>query len=603
MIRRWRRVLALAAALGVTALPWLLDYFGAAPASTLLQTARFGETVDDEAAREQALPHRWHTDCKDCRTVWYRFEITQPELPRDTQALLLPAVGQNAAAYLNGRLLGAGGRFSDPAARLGQRPLLLSAPVSLWQPGHNRLYVLVKSERPRFGFMPAPALAAEATLQPLARWRSLLAVTLPQVLAAAAAMLGLVLGVIWYYRRRETDYAWLAATALAWALHGFSALVLEPPWPMPWWDAWLLATLALVAASLLALARRLATEAPARLAPARHVALVVVMVLAAAATAWEPEGRGLEVARAMTLMACAVAGLQWARAGWRRDDARRFVPGFMLVVVAVAEAAAVLASAPLRPALALPLAMAVMLGMAGWLLLLRFVETLNAVELLNVDLESLVQARTAELQTQFERVRELERHQLIAAERERLMRDMHDGVGGHLVSMLAMLEADHRRPSELATVVRNALDDMRLMIDSLEPVDDDLNAVLAMFHDRLTPRLRAAGVALHWDVQLLPVVPGLTPARVLHVLRILQEAVTNALRHGHARTLWIGAAVAAGGVHIEVRDDGSGFDPQGVASGRGLKNMRRRADEVGATLGVHSSPGRGATVRVVMSLA
>ena len=115
------------------------------------------------------------------------------------------------------------------------------------------------------------------------------------------------------------------------------------------------------------------------------------------------------------------------------------------------------------------------------------------------------------------------------------MRDMHDGVGGHLVSLLAMIEADRRRPAELGTVVREALDDMRLMIDSFEPVDDDLNAVLAMWHDRLAPRLRGAKVTLHWDVDLLPEVPGLTPARVLHVLRILQEAVTNAIRHGQAR--------------------------------------------------------------------
>lgn len=244
--------------------------------------------------------------------------------------------------------------------------------------------------------------------------------------------------------------------------------------------------------------------------------------------------------------------------------------------------------------------MALLLGVAAWTLLLRFVQTLNAVELLKIDLEALVAERTAALQAQFARVRELQRQQTLAAERERLMRDMHDGVGGHLVAMLAMIEADRRRPGELATVVREALDDMRLMVDSLEPVDDDLNAVLAMFHDRLAPRMKLAGVALHWDVDLLPAVPGLTPARVLHVLRMLQEAVTNAIRHGQAHTLWLGAQPQTAQVLITLRDDGCGFDPQAASSGRGLKNLHRRGAEIGATVQICSQPGQGSTVRIAL---
>jgi signal transduction histidine kinase len=93
---------------------------------------------------------------------------------------------------------------------------------------------------------------------------------------------------------------------------------------------------------------------------------------------------------------------------------------------------------------------------------------------------------------------------------------------------------------------------------------------------------------------------------VLHLLRMLQEAVTNALRHGRARALWIGAEAqpAGGGVRIEVRDDGAGFDPQAVQAtggGRGLTNLARRAREIGAELTVTSAPGAGASVVVAWS--
>jgi signal transduction histidine kinase len=75
--------------------------------------------------------------------------------------------------------------------------------------------------------------------------------------------------------------------------------------------------------------------------------------------------------------------------------------------------------------------------------------------------------------------------------------------------------------------------------------------------------------------------------------------VTNAIRHGHARKIWIGAAADEhGGARIEVRDDGTGFDPQAVQGGRGLKNMARRAREVGALLEDRSTPGAGTSVIV-----
>ncbi|MBX3635680.1 MAG: ATP-binding protein, partial [Rubrivivax sp.] len=99
------------------------------------------------------------------------------------------------------------------------------------------------------------------------------------------------------------------------------------------------------------------------------------------------------------------------------------------------------------------------------------------------------------------------------------------------------------------------------------------------------------------DVELLPQVAGLTPARVLHLLRILQEGVTNALRHGQARTLWLRADQRDDGtVTVVLRDDGSGFDATVLHAGRGLKNMRRRAQEAALGLALVSVPDEGTTL-------
>lgn len=597
-----RRLLALALALSLAALPPLLEQAAAPPSGLLLHGARFGETVDDEAARAVLLPHRWQADCAHCRTVWYRFDLPLTEAPRDARALYLSAAGQNAAIYLNGRLLAQGGRFTEPLARMGQRPLWALTSPSLWQAGDNRLYVLVKADRARAGFLSAPAIGPEDDLQWALRLSQLQGQSLPQLLTTACVMLALVMGLIAFYRRHAAGYLLLATAAVLQALQAWSAWVLEPAWAAGAWDAWLVGGRVLAAAAVAALALHLGGVLSAR-RPLQAAALVAgAGLVAALAVAADGSGAVVDAVQRMALALGAGTGAWLAWRGWRRGDARLLVPGVVLALLSLADILRPLADPGAMPWQ--PWALALFFGAAAWLLLLRFVETLNTLELLNIDLEDLVRVRTTELQAQFERVRELERRQTIASERERLMRDMHDGVGGHLVSLLAMIEAGRSGTQQLSTAVRDALDDMRLMIDSLEPVDDDLNAVLAMWNDRLAPRLRAVDVVLHWEVAMLPPVPGLTPARVLHVLRILQEAVTNAVRHGRAQTLWLTAGVDAATrrVQLTLRDDGCGFDPDVASTGRGLKNMRRRAAEVGAALVLSSRPGSGTELTLSLPL-
>jgi signal transduction histidine kinase len=572
-----RRALGVCAGALLLLVAWGAGRVAEPPPATVLAQAHFAETVDDPDPRPVAMPHRWFADCPGCRIVWYRVDLARAEPPRDTQYVLLPAAARNAALYLNGRLLAQGGRFSEPIARLGARPLGTAVPASYWATGDNVLYVLVKAEWPRQGFVAGLALGAEADLVRAHETRVVWGQALPQFVAIAALIVAIGMALVWNSRRHETEYAALAVAGAAIALHIASGLWAEPPWSASAWDRWLATTeLALAVAVLVLVARLAAIVLP------RAVRFGGAGVLAAAAVAIAADAGGSAAAAAGALSAALIAagGIALAWVGWRAGATRRLAAGGVLAVAAAADA--------LRPTLLadpaalawLPWALLVLLSVAAWRLLARFVDALNAAERLNL---------------------EMERRRALAAERERLMRDMHDGVGGHLVSLLAMLEAAPHRPEQLATAVRDALDDMRLMIDSLEPIEDDLNVVLAMWHDRLAPRLAAGGVDLQWDVPLLDAVPGLTPARVLHVLRILQEAVTNAIRHGRARRVALSAADGGDVVRIVVDDDGGGFDPRAPHAGRGLKNMRRRAAEIGAALDIDSTPGRGTRLRLELA--
>jgi signal transduction histidine kinase len=241
----------------------------------------------------------------------------------------------------------------------------------------------------------------------------------------------------------------------------------------------------------------------------------------------------------------------------------------------------------------------VMIGLAlvmGWVLINRFVAAWKQAEQLNRELEQRVAQKHAELQQNFERLQELERRTAVAEERRRLMSEMHDGVGAQLIATLDLIERGGAQDRIVANELRECLDHLRLTIDSLEPTDNDLLTVLGNLRYRLEGRLRRVGVALSWQVQDLPALPSLTPQNVLHVLRILQEAFTNIIKHANAGSITLSTTLDASHVCICVEDDGHGLPADPQRQGRGLLNMRRRAREMGALLDISARPAGGTAV-------
>lgn len=198
-----------------------------------------------------------------------------------------------------------------------------------------------------------------------------------------------------------------------------------------------------------------------------------------------------------------------------------------------------------------------------------------------------------------------EREQVIATERTRLLHDLHDGLGSQLITALRMTRRDEVPRDEVARVIEDSLEDMRLIIDSLDLEERDLLPLLGNLRYRLEPRLNAIGVALHWDVEVLPELDYLTPETGLAIVRIVQEAVNNAVRHGNARNITVRARGTADAVELSVRDDGQGFDTQRPratgAPQRGLAAMRSRADRLGGTLAI-ASGAEGTSVALALPL-
>ncbi|HEY9108282.1 MAG TPA: sensor histidine kinase [Roseateles sp.] len=191
-----------------------------------------------------------------------------------------------------------------------------------------------------------------------------------------------------------------------------------------------------------------------------------------------------------------------------------------------------------------------------------------------------------------------ERERTLLLERQRLMHDMHDGVGSHLIALLRMAESGTASPAAMADLLRGAIEELRLTIDSLEPLEHDLATLLATLRNRVGRRLEGAGLALEWQMADMPPLPWLEPAQALQVLRLVQEAITNVVKHARARTLRVSAGPVGDALEVCIADDGGGFDPATAGAGQGLPGMRKRALALGAELHVDAAPGAGCRVRL-----
>jgi signal transduction histidine kinase len=214
----------------------------------------------------------------------------------------------------------------------------------------------------------------------------------------------------------------------------------------------------------------------------------------------------------------------------------------------------------------------------------RYVGAIAESEKVNSNLAQHLRKREEELFESHRRLRDIEQKELLRIERNRMMQDMHDGLGSSLVSALRVVERGTMSDTDLKEVLKSCIDDLKLTIDSLEPVDADLLLLLATLRFRLGPRLEQAGINLHWDIQDVPPLNWLSPRNSLHILRILQEAFTNIIKHTEATDIWVSTATETGNVFVRIRDNGPGFDLQKAkaSGGRGLSNQTRRAQAIAA---------------------
>lgn len=217
---------------------------------------------------------------------------------------------------------------------------------------------------------------------------------------------------------------------------------------------------------------------------------------------------------------------------------------------------------------------------------------------LNTELERRIAEKSEEIKATYVRVEQAKQEWALVSERQRILADMHDGVGASLIGLLRHVQSGRANLASIEKRAQEALQEMRIAIDALQPLEGDLAAVLGGLRYRLDDMIVSSGVKLVWKVEELPPMDELKPSFVFALQRTLLEAITNALKHSGARELRLTARAREAEVEIRVEDNGCGFDLSQASGGLGMANMRARAQRIGARLAVQSKPGLGTEVRL-----
>lgn len=238
------------------------------------------------------------------------------------------------------------------------------------------------------------------------------------------------------------------------------------------------------------------------------------------------------------------------------------------------------------------------------MIIARNVRLYESIESFNQELNERLVASEAEIRDNYERLNEANEEAALSAERQRLLQDMHDGIGAQLVGMLALVRGTNKSFTMVEQGLAEMLDDLRLIIDSLDSATNDLPIALGIFRTRIEPRLRNAGIHTEWDFDNLPIDLPCAPSQTLQLYRILQESMSNALQHSNGTRLKFSASMAKGGtettVTVSVADNGTWKEPNDERQHRGLTSMERRAQALGGVLNVDGQPS-GTTVNVTFT--
>lgn len=542
-------------------------------------------------------------------TVWYRIEGLRPESATVPQAIYIPRWHMNGELWLNGHRLGSSGEFVEPMPRNSHRPQLFSVPEALWREGDNTAHVRLFAYTNYRGGLMAVEAGDEPRLRHAQGRRLLLEAIGPLVISTLCFSIGLFGLAVWLRRRREELFGYFGWASVIWSVRNLNLVVRDIPLPPSVWG-WLVHSGNYVFGTLLGLfvLRFCDVRMPRfeRVLWAWMIGVPLLMLVA---------GRDniliiqKYTAPPVLLLLFYIAGISIVTA-WRRRTTDYVLAAVVMLIYPLLQsydAAIMLEVFPYGTPYLASYAGLLVFAVFAWNLHTRYVRSLDESLRANQELNSRIEQKEIELHTVYSSLAQVKAQEAARKERTMIMREMHDSLGAQLTTALHVARRGESTSAHIADEIQEALDQMRLLLDTTTTAVDVVG-VLAQLRHRLGGRLETAGLGLRWEMDELPDLPPLSPGHALNLQRIVQEALSNVIKHARARLVEIRAGLApGGGISIRISDDGCGLaaSPAAITGGtdrtlgHGWGNMQARAAELGGH--VRFEPGldaRGLTVHL-----
>lgn len=557
------------------------------------------------------LPENWKYRgfTSNQRTAWYRiaFKVRNTPQSKNPMGIYIPYLYDGGRFFLNGYPVEGIAESDETYHVKWERPHLLYLPEVIdgkpaLHPGINFLEIRVTASQASTSVrLPKLYVGPINKLQSLYLHRLFWVRDVAQFTSAFCITLGISALLIWRYRKRKKIYAAFGIGIFLWGLRTLNFVIERLPAEQ--WSLWrviyqsasggVCVAMVLFSFAIAGIKRPLIERALigyAAIGPA---------ILIGLGSSWDGWVSAIWLGGFLPLLLIFLVAIVYAV--WHRRT-----PTFIALLISIGIAALagahdyfLVTNAPwmMRSApewvgariFIMTYAVMPVLLIMGEILIIRFANVLVELEAVNESLDRRVAQKQVELEDTYKRLLRHDGERRVMQERDRIMRDMHDGMGAMLFSTLARTQRGNMTAQEMESALQYCIAEMRLTIDSLSVTEQDVTGLIGDFRYRWETQLENLGVTSQWSINIAT--EGLIFAldAVVQALKITQEALTNSLKHSGASQIEIQVDLNLSLLRIVLTDNGIGIQGKPREGARGISNMRERASKLGGSLHIESS--------------
>ncbi len=513
--------------------------------------------------------------------AWYRTEFKAGDVA-SSFAVYIPRVSMNASVTVNGKEIGNGGHFTEPISRYHGRSLFYMVPD--WVTQNSKiinLTIRVKDNSWAFGYLGPVYVGDTSTLSSMYHSREFWQVQLTLALALLMLIFSIASFFLYIRRAKEKYYFWFGGAMFLFAVDTFNVFVIDIPTERFIWEIYNQIVAYAFAVMTIIFVHRFTDVGWKGIEPILGIVLVVkllvlmildVKYLFVVASAFNFLVIGYGLILTFLVMRSFLKTSRF-------ETGVTALSGLILLVVA---SHTWLVQLGIFDPENIHI---IHYGAPGFFLLIslslvrKFLYSLENTEALANELDQRVLQKEKELASSYEKLHILNQKKTLSEERARIMSEVHDGFGAHVVGALAMLDTEKVNLKELSDFLKSSLMDLRIMIDALDPNMHEISLALAMLRTRMEPILKNKNIILDLNLCNLPDDLVFNPNETLSLLRVLQELITNVMKHSVASQIRIRATIKRSAhqsaLLIEFWENGNGYDPD-LRTGRGLHNIHKR---------------------------